>query len=186
MTRPVQVEGKETGAQVGLNVETLTGPQRAAVLLLMLGDRYGGAIWSMLDEDEIKLVSYAMAKLGSISSKTVENLMVDFLSHLSSAGGVTGSLDRTERLLSKMFPSERVSAIMSDIKLASSRRMWQRLPQIEPEVLASFLRNEYPQTVAVILSRMSPEHTARVLAILPDAFAVEVLNRMLKLESVQK
>jgi flagellar motor switch protein FliG len=170
-----------------MSAETeMSGPQRAAVLLLILGEKHGGPIWSMLEEDEIKRVSYAMAQLGSIESKMVESLVVDFVSRLSTAGAVTGSIDRTEELLGKIFPSDQVSAIISEIKGASGRRMWQRLSHIDAEVLATYLRSEYPQTVAVILSRISPDHTARVLSILPDDFAVDVMNRMLKMETVQK
>ena len=168
------------------DISELNGPQRAAVLLLMLGEKHGGPIWAMLEEDEVKRVSYAMAQLGSIEAKTVEGLIVDFVSRLSSAGAVTGSLDRTEDLLHKIFPPDQVSSIISDIKGASGRRMWQRLSHIDAEILATYLRSEYPQTVAVILSRISPDHTARVLSILPDDFAVDVMNRMLKMETVQK
>lgn len=164
----------------------LTGPQRAAILLLMLGEKHGAPIWAMLEEDEVKRVSYAMAQLGSIEAKTVERLIVDFISRLSSTGAVTGSLDRTEELLAKVFPADQVSSIISEIKGASGRRMWQRLSHIDAEILAAYLRNEYPQTVAVILSRISPDHTARVLSILPDEFAVDVMNRMLRMETVQK
>jgi flagellar motor switch protein FliG len=166
--------------------EVMDGPQRAAVLLLLLGEKYGGPIWSMLDEDEVKKVSLAMAQLGSIDSKTVEKLMVDFISRLSTTGAVTGSLDRTEELLNKIFPPDQVAAIMGDIKSASGKRMWQRLSHIDPEILANYLRNEYPQTVAVILSRLRADHTARVVSIFPDDFAIDVINRMLKMESVQK
>jgi flagellar motor switch protein FliG len=168
------------------DINELSGPQRAAVLLLILGEKHGGPIWAMLEEDEIKRVSYAMAQLGSIETKTVETLVVDFVSRLSSAGAVTGSIDRTEELLAKIFPADQVSSIISEIKGASGRRMWQRLSHIDAEVLATYLRSEYPQTVAVILSRISPDHTARVLSILPDDFAVDVMNRMLKMETVQK
>jgi flagellar motor switch protein FliG len=168
------------------DISELTGPQRAAVMLLLLGEKHGGPIWAMLEEDEVKQVSYAMAQLGSIEAKTVEGLIVDFVSRLSAGGAVTGSLDRTEELLAKIFPPDQVTAIISEIKGASGRRMWQRLSHIDADVLAAYLRNEYPQTVAVILSRVSPEHTARVLSILPDEFAVEVMNRMLKMETVQK
>ena len=172
--------------QLAIDETEMSGPQRAAVLLLILGEKHGGPIWSMLEEDEIKRVSYAMAQLGSIESKMVELLVVDFVSRLSTAGAVTGSIDRTEELLGKIFPSDQVSAIISEIKGASGRRMWQRLSHIDAEVLATYLRSEYPQTVAVILSRISPDHTARVLSILPDDFAVDVMNRMLKMETVQK
>jgi flagellar motor switch protein FliG len=127
-----------------------------------------------------------MAQLGSIEARTVEELVVDFVSRLSSAGAVTGSIDRTEELLAKIFPADEVASIISDIKGASGRRMWQRLSHIDADILGAYLRNEYPQTVAVILSRISPDHTARVLSILPDDFAVDVMNRMLKMDTVQK
>ena len=175
------------GNQVEIkNFSELNGPQRAAVLLLMLGEKHGGPIWSMLEEDEVKRVSYAMAQLGSIEARTVEELVVDFVSRLSSTGAVTGSIDRTEELLAKIFPADEVASIISDIKGASGRRMWQRLSHIDADILGAYLRNEYPQTVAVILSRISPDHTARVLSILPDDFAVDVMNRMLKMDTVQK
>jgi flagellar motor switch protein FliG len=164
----------------------MDGAQRAAVLLLLLGEKHGQPIWAMLEQDEVKKVSYAMAQLGSIDPKVVEKLIVEFISRLSAGGAVTGSLDRTEELLAKIFPGEQVSSIMSEIKGASGRRMWQRLSHIEPEILANYLRSEYPQTVAVILSRLRPDHTARVLSIFPDDFAVDVCNRMLRMEAVQK
>src|SRR5918994_1956471 len=172
--------------QTPIDIADMDGAQRAAVLLLLLGEKHGEPIWGMLEEDEVKKISYAMAQLGSIEPKAVERLIVEFVSRLSAGGAVTGSLDRTEELLAKIFPGEQVSSIMSEIKGASGRRMWQRLSHIEPEVLANYLRNEYPQTVAVILSRLRPDHTARVLSIFPDDFSVDVVNRMLRMETVQK
>jgi flagellar motor switch protein FliG len=172
--------------QLPADIADLDGAQRAAILLLLLGEKHGSPIWAMLEEDEVKKISYAMAQLGSIEPKLVEKLIVDFVSRLSNAGAVTGSLDRTEDLLRKIFPNEQVGTIMSDIKGASGRRMWQRLSHIDPEILANYLRTEYPQTVAVILSRLRPDHTARVLSIFPDDFAVDVVNRMLRMELVQK
>jgi flagellar motor switch protein FliG len=164
----------------------LSGPQRAAVILLALGAEYGKAIWSALDEDEIRVVTHAMVQLGSIEADTVEELIVDFVGNLSAAGAVTGTFDRTAQLLSQLLPPKQVEALMEEIKGTASRSMWQRLSHIDPEVLANYLRNEYPQTVAVILSRIRADHAARVLSILPDEFAVDVDNRMLKMENVQK
>jgi flagellar motor switch protein FliG len=167
-------------------ITELSGPQRAAVILLALGAEYGKPVWSSLDEDEIRVVTHAMVQLGSIEADTVEQLIVDFVSSLSSVGAVSGTFDRTAQLLSQLLPAKQVEALMEEIKGSASRSMWQRLSHIDPEVLANYLRNEYPQTVAVILSRIRPDHAARVLAILPDEFAIDVVNRMLKLENVQK
>jgi len=164
----------------------MTGPQRAAVILLALGAEYGREIWSSFDEDEIRLVSHAMVELGSVEAETVEDLIMEFVSGLAANGTVTGSYDRTAQLLAELLPPKQVQSIMEEIRGSASRSMWQRLSHIEPEVLANYLRNEYPQTVAVILSRVRPDHAARVLSILPDDFAIDVVNRMLKIDNVQK
>src|SRR3546814_14308935 len=69
---------------------------------------------------------------------------------------------------------------------SSDLTMWDKLANVNEQVLASYLKNEYPQTVAVILSKIRAEHAARVLASLPESFAMEVVMRMLNMESVQK
>ncbi|MGP9822628.1 flagellar motor switch protein FliG [Salinarimonas sp. NSM] len=163
----------------------LPGPQRAALFLLLLGEQHGKAIWAMLDEEEVRTVSHAMVQLGTVDASTVERLIVDFIQRLSNSG-VSGSVERTEQLLMKVFPPDQVAIIMAEIYNTSGKRIWTRLSQIDAEILANYLRSEYPQTVAVILSRVRPDHAARVLTMLPDDFALDVVNRMLKLETVQK
>jgi flagellar motor switch protein FliG len=64
--------------------------------------------------------------------------------------------------------------------------MWDKLGNVNETVLANYLKNEYPQTVAVILSKVKAEHAARVLTQLPESFAMEVVMRMLRMEAVQK
>ncbi len=172
------------GAPLGLN--QLSGPQRAAVLLLALGAEHGAPIWKMLDEDEIRVISVAMSELGAVDIDAVEMLIVDFASRMSLAGALMGSYDRTEMLLQKLLPSPQAKSIMDEIRGPAGRSMWQKLSNVDYQVLAAYLKNEYPQTVAVILSKIKPDNAAQVLAILPEDFAVDVINRMLKMESVQK
>jgi flagellar motor switch protein FliG len=75
---------------------------------------------------------------------------------------------------------------MDEIRGPAGRNMWEKLSNVQEEVLANYLKNEYPQTVAVVLSKLRPEHAARVLAILPDELSLDVVNRMLRMEPVQK
>ena len=89
-------------------------------------------------------------------------------------------------MLMKALPKERVSQIMEEIRGPAGRTMWDKLGNVNEEMLASYLKNEYPQTVAVVLSKIRPDHAARVLSILPDSFAMEVVMRMLRMEAVQK
>jgi len=164
----------------------LTGPERAAVLMLSLGEQYGGKIFSLLDDDELREISIVMSSLGTIQAEAVEELLLEFVGRMSASGALLGNYDATERLLQQYLPPERVHGIMDEIRGPAGRNMWEKLANVQEEVLANYLKNEYPQTVAVVLSKLRPEHAARVLAILPEDLALDVVNRMLKMEAVQK
>ncbi|TLP48164.1 flagellar motor switch protein FliG [Cohaesibacter sp. CAU 1516] len=164
----------------------LDGAEKAAILLLALGDEFGGPIWARLDDIEIKQVSIAMSKLGGITPNMLDNLIVDFVARLSSKGSVNGNYDSTERLLLSFLPHERVNVIMEEIRGPAGRNMWEKLSNVQENVLANYLKNEYPQTVAVVLSKIKPDHAARVLSIMPEDFGLEVINRMLSMEAIQK
>jgi flagellar motor switch protein FliG len=164
----------------------LSGPQRAATLLLAMGEDASGHILALLHEDELREISVAMAQLGPVAADQVERLAGDFVRQIGSAGSLVGSLEGTERLLLRTLPRERVSQIMEEIRGPAGRTMWDKLGNVSEAVLANYLRNEYPQTVAVVLSRIRAEQAARVLAALPETFAMEVVMRMLRMESVQK
>jgi flagellar motor switch protein FliG len=164
----------------------MSGIQKASVLMLALGEEQAGKLFAMMHEDEIKAISASMAQLGVIHADTVEHLCVDFVDNFGATGGIMGSFESTENLLSKALPKDRVSQIMEEIRGPAGRTMWDKLGNVSEEILASYLKNEYPQTVAVVLSMIKPDHSARVLTLLPDSFAMEVVMRMLRMESIQK
>lgn len=163
-----------------------SGPQRAAALMLTLGKEYGAEIWDQLSTDEIKELSSTMAQLGRLPAPVVEHLLVQFSSEVSSMASLHGSYETTERLLSAILPPEKVREIMEDIRGPSGRTMWDKLSNVSETVLAAYLRNEYPQTVAVIMTKLKPEHAARVISELPRDFAIDVVQRMLRMDPVQK
>jgi flagellar motor switch protein FliG len=168
------------------DLRVLTGPDRAAIFLLSLGEELGAKLWQMMDEDEIKEISQLMSNLGTVSATLVEKLLIEFVSQMSSTGSLMGSYESTERLLTRFMPVDKVGAIMEEIRGPAGRTMWDKLGNVNESVLANYLKNEYPQTVAVVLSKIKSEHAARVLAALPEEFALEVVQRMLRMESVQK
>jgi flagellar motor switch protein FliG len=172
--------------QVNPGRRKLSGPERAAVLMLALGEQYGGKIFSLLDDDELREISIVLSSLGTVQADEVEALLLEFVGRMSASGALLGNYDAAERLLQQYLPKERVGGIMDEIRGPAGRNMWEKLANVQEEVLANYLKNEYPQTVAVVLSKLRPEHAARVLAILPEDFALDVVTRMLKMESVQK
>jgi flagellar motor switch protein FliG len=164
----------------------LKGAQRAAILMLALGEDHCTRLFAMMHEDEIKDISSAMAQLGAVRADTVERLCADFMDSMGSSGSLIGSFESTENLLMKALPRDRVSQIMEEIRGPAGRTMWDKLGNVNEDVLANYLKNEYPQTVAVVLSKVRADHAARVLSLLPDSFAMEVVMRMLRMEAVQK
>src|SRR5690349_13910823 len=103
---------------VGANASNraLGGDEKAAVLLLALGPDFGKPIWAELDEMEIKTLSRAMVRLGPITQDMLDSLLVEFVTTISSSGNIAGNSDTTERLLLSFLPSERVDAIMEEIR----------------------------------------------------------------------
>ncbi len=164
----------------------MTGPRKAATLMLALGEEQAAKIFGRLHEDEIRDLSLAMAALGNVGAETVEEVVREFRTQLGQAGHLVGSYESTERLLLKTLPKERVMQIMEEIRGPAGRTMWDKLGNVNEAVLANYLKNEYPQTVSVVLSKVRPDHAARVLALLPEGFAMEVVMRMLRMETVQK
>ena len=171
--------------QAVVDISRLTGPEKAAVILLALGEEHT-VLWSALDEEEIKEISQAMAGLGTVPSSVVEDLLVEFISGMSATGAIMGSFEQTQRLLASFMPTEKVEGLMEEIRGPAGRTMWDKLANVNEAVLANYLKNEYPQTVAVVLSKIKSEHSARVLAALPEDFALECVTRMLRMEPVQR
>jgi flagellar motor switch protein FliG len=164
----------------------LSGAQKAALLLMSVGEESAAKIFALMHDDEIKEISQTMANLGTVSSTVIERLFVEFADQISSTGALTGTFETTERLLGKVLDRGKVDQIMEEIRGPAGRTMWDKLSNVNESVLANYLKNEYPQTVAVVLSKVRSDHASRVLAMLPEAFAMEVVMRMLRMEAVQK
>ena len=173
-------------ADSGDDYRRLTGPQKAAIFMLSLGEEQSGKIFAMMDDDEIKEISQIMSNLGTINATLVERLFMEFVDSLSGTGSLAGNYSTTERLLMRSLDKERADHIMEELRGPAGRTMWEKLNNVNEMVLANYFKNEYPQTVAVVLTRLKPDHASRVLALFPENFAMEVIMPMLRMETVQK
>jgi len=164
----------------------LSGPQKAGVMMLSLSEEQAAKLFSLMDDEEIRELSQVMSQLGAVPANAIDKLCSDFVEQMSATGSLLGTYESTERMLLKAMPQDRVENIMDEIRGPAGRTMWDKLGNVNEAVLANYLKNEYPQTVAVVLSKIRPEHAARVLGALPEPFAMEVIMRMLRMEMVQK
>ena len=172
-------------AQTKDDLRSLSGPQKAAIFMLAIDSERASKLFELMGDEEIRDLSQSMSNLGTVDSSVIEGLFVEFADQLSSSGSLIGSYDSAERLLYSSLPEERVQQIMEEIRGPAGRTMWDKLGNVNEAVLANYFKNEYPQTVAVVLSKLKSDHASRVLAVLPENFAMEVIMRMLRMEAVQ-
>ena len=168
------------------DIEKLTGSQKVAIVLLSLSDENATRIFSLMSEDEITDISHAMSHLGAVSPDVIDSVMDQLAGGLTGDSMFLGNLHSTERLLEKILDKDRVSALMDEIRGPQGRNTWEKLANVNEELLALYFRNEHPQTAALVLSKISPDHAAKVLSNLPDGFAFEIISRILSIGSVKK
>ncbi|MSP50968.1 MAG: flagellar motor switch protein FliG, partial [Alphaproteobacteria bacterium] len=170
----------------GAKGRALTGAQKAATVMLALKEEHVVAPFTKMDEQVIKEVSLAMSLLGRMDSDVVDRVFDEFVSRLSSTGMLMGSYDGTQKILRESLGEERADRITEEMRGPAGRTVWDKLSNVNEVMLATYLKNEYPQTIAVILSKIDGGYAARVLAALPEETSIEVINRMLHLEGVSK
>ncbi len=168
------------------DLRQVSGAQKAAILMLALGEEQRSKLFGLMQEREIRVVSTAMAQLGAVRASVVDQLCTEFRGSLGSQSALFGNLENTETLLLRALPAERAAQIMEEIRGPAGTTMWEKLGNVSPAVLANYLKNEYPQTAAVVLTKITPSHAGQVLAQLPEPFAIEAVLRMLRMESVQR
>ncbi|MBN8605392.1 MAG: flagellar motor switch protein FliG [Caulobacterales bacterium] len=185
VAKPAATEVAKPDTATKVDTSRYSGVEKAAIILMCLGEEAKG-LWQLLDEEEIKEISQAMSGLGLVPAANVEALVIEFVQKMSGSGSIMGSYEQTQRMLSAFLPKEKVESLMEEIRGPAGRNIWDKLANVNESVLASYLKNEYPQTVAVVLAKVRAEHAAKVLAELPEDFAAECVARMLAMEPVQR
>ena len=157
----------------------LSGTEKAAALLLAVGPDNASRILAHLSEEEIRAIARSASDMGAISGPLLEGIADEFVSLVSSDGGIRGSSDQVKDLLEKILPTEQVRQIMSDVRSRMNEAVWPRLAETPPQITAQFLSKEHPQVISFVLSRVSTMVSAEIVAHFPTALRNEVMRRML-------
>ncbi|MBM4333049.1 MAG: flagellar motor switch protein FliG [Deltaproteobacteria bacterium] len=171
-----------------MGTERISGPQKAAILLYSLGEDLASAIVRSLDEEEIKKIGTSMAKISSISPKTAESIFSEF-HQLASSGrpiqlGADGKNQFIKNLFSKAMEGEKAQVLFEKIEEEGKWNLFKKVRRLDPRTLASFIKNEHPQTIAVVLAHLDSGQAAAILGEFPDRVRTEVLYRIAQLENV--
>ncbi|MFC4669546.1 flagellar motor switch protein FliG [Seohaeicola nanhaiensis] len=163
----------------------MSGPEKAAILFLCLGEKRGSELMKKLDEDEIQKITRAMSRLGMIDGAQVEQVMTEFTENVYNGGAIVGSYSVAEKLLRNFLPGDQVESILKDISgPLKERDLWARFSQINENVIANYLKGEHSQTAAAILCNVATDVAARVLPLMGTERMQDVIERMIKMEAV--
>lgn len=167
------------------NGTKITGQQKAAILLVTLGEKLGGEILKQLSEDEVKSVSKAIARLDKVTPHQTESVLEEFCQS-ALAGGGRGGFDYAKRMLANAFGQEGAKRLAENLPKSGGRvnKNIESLQKADPLQLSRFIEGEHPQTIALILSYLSAAQAASLIANLPPALRSDVVARIAELDRV--
>jgi len=164
---------------------SLTGPEKAAIFLIAMGEQYTTQIFNKLDDRQIKKLSRAMSRVQDIPAEVVQEVLATFLDQLDKPHGLRVKGDAfVKRVLTKTITGDRADTILEDIEADLGPVPFENLKDIDAKVLAKFILNEHPQTIALIMSHINPKKAAEILTEFPENLQSDVMLRVAHLENV--
>lgn len=165
----------------------LSGARRAAILLVVLGDKASAEMLKGLTEDEVQIVSSEIARLHTITSEQSEAVLEEFYQMVAGREFVIrGGLDYAKKMLNGAFGPDAAKRIYDRLLkvLGSDAANFDVLHKADPQQLSKFIHNEHPQTIALILSHLNPSQAAALLISLPADTRSDVALRMANLDQI--
>jgi len=165
----------------------ISGPEKAAIFLLFMGEEFTAEVFKKLGEEEIKTLGACMAKINSVSPERLDSLLEETTSKLALGGGFLVKGETSfKRAITKAVGTRKAEAIMGDMSEDHVPRgsSFEALKAADPALISEFIRSEHPQTISLILAHMDPDLGGQVLRELPEHLQADVLLRIAKLEGV--
>jgi flagellar motor switch protein FliG len=172
-----------------MGVGKLTGPKKAAILLLALGEEGASSVIKNLEDSEIQQVGYYMARFTDVAPEELDVVLEEFYNRSTTSGEgflINASGDFVRNTLAKALGGERAKSLVDNLSANVEESALESLKWMDPRAIANFITHEHPQTIALILAHLEdPEQTATVLKELPENLQADVVYRMAILESIQ-
>lgn len=164
------------------HIASLSGAEKAAVLLLAMGEEHAPAILAGMPRAEAQRVVVALGRLGRVEQEVVDQVLLELSSRIGRAPerGVTGDAHAAKRLLGKALGAGGLEVALD----LGSPAMEETLAGVLPADLARHLAHEHPQTTALVLAHLDPKRCGATLKLLPQSLHTEILTRLARLEAV--
>ncbi|MBF0163374.1 MAG: flagellar motor switch protein FliG [Magnetococcales bacterium] len=163
----------------------LTGKEKAAIFILSLADEDVKKILDGMQEDEVRELTRTIARIGSTPQEVVRAVRQEFLDRFElQQFDVRGGMNKVKDMISKALGKEKARQFLKELQQGPKNTPWEILNAMEPTLVATFLANEHPQSIALILSQLQVEQASYVVDYLISDVQQEVILRMAKLGSL--
>ncbi len=162
----------------------LTKPQKAAILLMSLPPAVAVEVMKELSDEEIQEILMHATSIEGITIKDIEEIAKEFVEEYKATSFVTPDIDALLEFARKVLPPEKFAKIYEFLSSSTIIKSFQELERVDSKILSNILRNEHPQTIAVVLSQFNPTKAAEILKYLPDTLAIEVVKRLATIENI--
>ncbi|MBT5485907.1 MAG: flagellar motor switch protein FliG [Deltaproteobacteria bacterium] len=171
-----------------MSVGKMTGPKKAAILLLALGEDAAADVMKNLEEAEIQQVGYYMTRFSDVSSEELDIVLEEFYRNSVMADdgvNISSSPDFVKNALTKALGADRAKELSDNLRAGEEEAGLEALRYAEPIMIANYIRTEHPQTIALILSYLkNAEQSSAVLREMPESLQADILYRMAVIESI--
>ena len=168
--------------------ERLSGPERAAVLLITLGEEVAAKVLANLDDREIQNIGNYMAALGNVDMSVMDSINKEFYDMVETGTGGLGiaGMDFLKTALMQALDPAKATEILNNITTPGEEMGGglETVRLMDPKVIASFITNEHPQTAAIILAHLDPPVASLTIRELPEENRMEIIHRLATLERV--
>src|SRR5260370_5798170 len=171
----------------GIDIESLSGLRKAAILMVMIGDEASSGILRELDEDEVQHIGREIARVQTLNSEQAEGVLEEFYQMgVAHDYVVKGGIDYARKVMNTAFGPEQAKRMLDRLmkSLGNETRSFVALQKTDPSQLAKFIHSEHPQTIALILSHLNPSQAAGLLSSLQDGMRADVALRMANLDQI--
>lgn len=171
--------------QPGDGEETLLGPQRAAILLMTLGEEKAAEIIKHMEPDEVQALGSAMNSLSSVTQKGISSVLDTFMEQLGNQSSLSiGSMDFLRSSLVTALGRDKANNIISQVLIDSEPKGLESLKWMDSRAIVNVVYNEHPQIIAIVLAYLTREKAGAVLDMLPDQVQTDVMVRVASLDTV--
>ncbi|WP_035453279.1 flagellar motor switch protein FliG [Alicyclobacillus herbarius] len=162
----------------------LTGKQKAAVLLISLGPEIAARVYQHLSEDEIEQLTYEISNLQKVDTDQEQQVLKEFHDIAVAKDYIlTGGIEYAQEVLERALGREQAERVFQKLTSSLQVRPFHQIRRADPQQLATFLQDEHPQTMALVLSYLDADQAALVLSALPPALQADVARRIALMNS---